>query len=230
MKRTEARAPDAPNPLGARRRSFLSCLATVAAAVGVASPRVHAVGQTDGNFRAARHSEDDWLDALPGRHRLVLDATTATGADDVRQFASNFFDANRSGYGLAPPDLAVVITLRHYATPFAFNDALWAKYGGPLGKIISFSDPSTHATPQSNVYMQSGVTLPGLIAKGVHFAVCGMAIRVMASGIADETGAITGTIYDELVGNLIGNSHVVAAGVVAINRAQERGYTYGYVG
>jgi len=33
------------------------------------------------------------------------------------------------------------------------------------------------------------------------------------------------TIYTELVANTIPNSHMVAAGVLAVNRAQEYGYT-----
>jgi hypothetical protein len=32
-------------------------------------------------------------------------------------------------------------------------------------------------------------------------------------------------IYKELVANILPNGHMVAAGVVAINRAQERGYS-----
>jgi len=32
-------------------------------------------------------------------------------------------------------------------------------------------------------------------------------------------------VYKELVANLIPNSHMVAAGVVAVNRAQEYGFT-----
>jgi len=32
-------------------------------------------------------------------------------------------------------------------------------------------------------------------------------------------------VYKELVANLVPNSHMVAAGVVAVNRAQEYGFT-----
>ena len=31
--------------------------------------------------------------------------------------------------------------------------------------------------------------------------------------------------YNELAANLVPNSHMVAAGIVAVNRAQERGFT-----
>jgi hypothetical protein len=32
-------------------------------------------------------------------------------------------------------------------------------------------------------------------------------------------------VFNELTANLVGNAHLVAAGIVAVNRAQERGYT-----
>jgi len=219
----------ASNPLAARR-SVLARLAAAVAGVSVAAPHVHAAAQTDAGFRAARHAQDDWLDTLPGRHRLVLDATTASGAGDARQFASNFFVASRTGYGLAASDAAVVIVLRHWATPFAFDDAMWAKYGAPIAKAIGFSDPASHEAPKSNIYLRSGITLLSLIGQGVHFAVCGVATRFLAGEIAGASGGAANAIYDELAANLIGNSHVVAAGVVGVNRAQERGFTYCYVG
>ena len=37
-------------------------------------------------------------------------------------------------------------------------------------------------------------------------------------------------VYKELTSNLIRNSHMVAAGIVAVNRAQERGYTFANAG
>jgi hypothetical protein len=42
-------------------------------------------------------------------------------------------------------------------------------------------------------------------------------------GSADE-------IYAELKRSVLGNGRFVAAGIVALNRAQERGYTFSYVG
>jgi hypothetical protein len=47
----------------------------------------------------------------------------------------------------------------------------------------------------------------------------------MANGVAQRTKGDADAIYKEFTTNLIPNSHLVAAGVVAINRAQEYGYT-----
>lgn len=215
---------------GSARRSFLSRLGAGAAALGAlaaAAPDARAQGA---GFQPARHAEDDWMDRLPGRHRLLLDATTPAAIDDGRRFASNFIAANRSGYGLEPGDLAVVVVMRHHATPFAYNDAMWAKYGAPLAEALKFTDPATNRAPETNVYNRSDLAFDSLVKLGVHFAVCGMATRFFAGVAAKGTGANAEAVYQELVANLIGNSHVVPAGIVAVNRAQERGYTFAYAG
>jgi hypothetical protein len=45
-----------------------------------------------------------------------------------------------------------------------------------------------------------------------------------------RTKGNTDAIYSELATNLIPNSHLAAAGVVAVNRAQEYGYSFMYAG
>src|SRR5947209_12829360 len=94
------------------RRSFLSHvgiagIAAAAVGIGEAAP---AAAQTNAmRFQAARHSQDDWLDSLPGKHRLFLDAVNGPGAGDALLFAGNFLNANKSGYSLSDNDGAVVV-------------------------------------------------------------------------------------------------------------------------
>ena len=57
-----------------------------------------------------------------------------------------------------------------------------------------------------------------------------MATRRIAGAIAQATGGNAAAIYTELVANLIGNAHMAAAGILAVNRAQERGYAFASVG
>ena len=76
----------------------------------------------------------------------------------------------------------------------------------------------------------NGNTLDSLIKRGVHLAVCQMATRRVAGTIAQATSSTADAVYTELVANLVGNSHMVTAGIVAVNRAQERGYTFANVG
>ncbi len=57
-------------------------------------------------------------------------------------------------------------------------------------------------------------------------AVCQMASRGLAGSIAGSTGGNTDAVYNELVANVLTNSHMAPAGIVAVNRAQERGYSF----
>jgi intracellular sulfur oxidation DsrE/DsrF family protein len=184
--------------------------------------------------------QDDWLDQLPGGHRFVIDTTSPLGFGNSLLFANNFFVANQNGYGLGNSDAAVVIVARHNSTCFAFSDAMWRKYGAALGEAAAnFDDPKTKMRPSANVYNatnygtalpNNGVTLEVLIKRGVHFAVCDMATHRFANAVATATKGNPDEIYKEITANLIGNSHLVAAGIVAVNRAQERGYSFANAG
>ena len=70
-----------------------------------------------------------------------------------------------------------------------------------------------------------GVTIASLAEKNVQFAVCNSATRVLAGAVAQKTKGDAEAVYQEFVANLVPNSHLTAAGVVAVNRAQEYGYT-----
>jgi hypothetical protein len=222
------------------RRSFLSRLgaglsvlgATLTGGAAAAQTRSTATG---GSWQPSRHAQDDWLDQVPGKHRFLFDTTTTEGLGEALLYTNNYFLANQNAYGLANADLAVVIVMRHFSTPFAYNDTIWAKYGGPIASRINFNDPQTKQPPKLNVYNSTthvaalpsfGTTLDSVLKRGVQLAVCQMATRFFAGGIAEATGGNADSIYDELAGNLVTNSHLVSAGIVTVNRAQERGYAF----
>ena len=220
------------------RRSFFSRLTATAAAFGFGTGTA-AAQAASGEFKPARHAEDDWFDKLPGQHRYFLDALSPKGAGEAMRFASNVFTASKDGYKLGDGDTALVICLRHNATPFAWNDAIWAKYGATITGEIKFDDPKTGKPAVINMYNAAGygdvlenrnTTLDALAKRGVHFAVCNLATRRHAGVIARASGASADDIYKELTANLIASAHMVPAGVVAINRSQERGYSFQYVG
>ncbi len=226
-----------------RRRTFLGRLAAGAAAFGAAvatgaSP-LNAM-PASGEVKPARHPQDDWMDEIPGKHRLFLDAVTPRGAAEAITFASNYTVANKSGYGLAATELAIVICYRHFATPFAFGDDAWAKYGAAWSAVIGYKDPVTDAAPVRNVWnarglpgMQPnrGVTVADAGARGIRFCVCDMATQAFAGMAAQATGGKADEIHQELKrGAVAGNAQFVAAGIVAVGRAQERGYAFSYVG
>lgn len=190
-----------------------------AAAAGVALASSPARAQS-GKFAPARHKEDEWLDALPGKHRVFIDAALVKGGSDALLYANNLFVANKSGYGLEDGDIATVICLRHESTIFAYTNAMWAKYGATIAKSSNYTMPNG-AEPTTNP-MRS---IDALAKRGVHFAVCGLATRRIAGMIATATGGKTDEILKELSDNLVPNGHLMAAGVVATTRAQEYGYS-----
>lgn len=235
--------PSIPFPLA--RRSFLSRFGAGVVAFGAASGGAAvAAAQSPGGAAApgapspARHAVDDWFDVPAAKHRTFFDTTTPEGCGQAMFFANNFFIASRSGYGLADADSALIIGLRHRSTAFAYDDDMWRKYGGPLAARAEFTLPKSGGVPAVNVYLASGtaeglnnanVTWSALAGRGVRLAVCQMATRANAALIAQKTGAKTDDIYQDLAAHLVPNAHLVAAGIVAVNRAQERGYTLTYV-
>lgn len=217
------------------RRSFLTRLGAglgVVSATAIGSSAAIPQAAADAPWRPARHAQDDWYDKIPGQHRFVFDTTTPEGLALALRFANNYFTANQNAYGLKDSDLAVVLIVRHKSTSFGYTDALWAKYGKQLSEQAEFTDPKTKEPPKINVYAapsdgsdQSGA-MDALIKKGAHFGVCQMSSRAIAGRIAHATGGDTDAILTEIGANLIPNARFVPAGIVAVNRAQERGYSF----
>ena len=221
------------------RRRFIAGLGAAAAAAGASAVGATAQTPAAGRFQSARHNGDDWMDKLPGKHRMVVDGVTANGAGEAVLFASNLYAANKAGYSLGENDLAIIVVMRHFATPFAFTDAMWAKYGKGMAGMINFKDPKSNEAPVTNLFNSAayGLTLPNLgntidalIKRGTQFAVCDMAMHFAATQLAAAGAGEADAIYKDFAANLIPSSHIVPAGVVAVNRAQERGYTLIYAG
>jgi hypothetical protein len=217
------------------RRSMLSGIGAALAAFALRPTSVQAQSAAGARpFEPARHSQDEWMDALPGKHRTVIDCAAAGAAGTGVFYANNIFTANRNGYQLADSDVAVIVVLRHEATTFAYTDAIWAKYGTVLGPMGKITDPRTNQPPTVNplnsrefgqAMTNLGVTASALASRGAHFGICDMATNRIAGVIASAVKSTQPEIYKELVANILPNGHMVPAGVVAINRAQERGYS-----
>src|SRR5262252_7238798 len=142
------------------RRSLISGLG---AATGLAVTSKTALAQAQAKqFRPARHSQDAWFDTVHGTHRNFIDASTTSGAGEAMLYANNLYEANKTGYSLAESDIAIVICLRHFATAFAYNDAIWAKYGKQMSMMLEFTDPKTKQAPSTNLLNSAdyGMALP----------------------------------------------------------------------
>ena len=229
------------------RRSFLSRMGAGAAAFGAAfsagssvqaqsAPNSAAAGTP---WNPARHPEDDWFDQPAAKHRFFFDTTSPEAFAQALTFARNFYTGNANGYGLGDADIAQIICARHRSTAFAYSDAMWAKYGATLSERANgFVDPKTKQAPTSNIYMAAGAGegpanggagLDALLKRGVRLAVCSLATRGAATAIAQKSGAKVDEVFKELTEHLVPNARMVPAGIVAVNRAQERGYAFSYV-
>lgn len=226
------------------RRSFLSRLGTgIAGLAGVAAVTSRAEAQSAASpgaaHQPARHADDDWFDRPSAKHRFFMDTTTVAGFAGAIFYSNNFLNASRDAYKLADADSALIIGVRHQSTPFAFTDAMWAKYGKALAGHAAFTDPKTNQTPAINVlqsadyrmFANRGVVLNAVLARGLRLSVCTLATRAIAGAAARESGgtATTDDIFKDLAANLVTNAHLVPAGIIALSRAQERGYTFAYV-
>jgi len=204
------------------RRSFLSRFPAAAALFGNGDQKPVLDPPPAGPFEPAKHPQDDWFDSLPGKHRVVFDTWTAAKFPESMQFANNIFRGNKDGYQLSEKEVAIVIVARHGSAPFAFNDAMWAKYGKPFGERMNLVDPKTNKPPTTNIHVER---LGALVKQGVHLAVCNLTTRSISQRLAELTGATADEVYKELTTNTLGNAHFVPAGVVGVTRAQEHGYS-----
>jgi hypothetical protein len=217
--------------VGAATAGLMVGSVSLSAQAAPAAPAAQATAATPATtFQPMRHPQDAWLDAVPGKHRVVLDAVSPDGAAQGIGYSNNVFNANRSGYQLENADIALVLVLRHHATAFAFNNAMWKKYGKVFAELTSYKHPTDPGPPTSNP-RNSGERPPldRLVARGAHIIVCGLATNLYAGQIAGE-GGDRAAVYKELESNMVANAHIMSAGVVGITRAQEYGYSMIYVG
>jgi intracellular sulfur oxidation DsrE/DsrF family protein len=209
------------------RRAFLTRVPAAATLLGgVQNPDAQPAPAAS-RLEPARHAQDAWLDDLPSRHRAVFDTWLADHFSGALGFASNWLRINKEEYGLSEKDLGLVIVLRHGTGPFAFNESVWAKYGKYFAARMSAADVKAHPNPTTNVY---AARLSAMAKQGVHLAVCNLTTRGYSGSLAEDTGADADTIYKELTANTVGNAHFVPAGIVAVTRAQERGFALVSVG
>jgi intracellular sulfur oxidation DsrE/DsrF family protein len=217
-----------------QRRRFLARLGAGAGILGASVVGAQPVGAQSASterWQPARHDLDNWYDRIPGKHRFLFDTTTPEGLAMALQFSNTFFEASSEGYGLTDSDHAVITVVRYRSTSFGYNDTIWAKYGVNLSDNLNhFLDPKTKEPPIVNVHATSGGRMDGLLKKGMHVAVCQRATRNLANTLARATGGNSDSIFSELGSNLVTNGHLVPAGIVAVNRAQEHGYAVAYSG
>ena len=214
------------------RRAFLTKLASGSAAVaagGIALNLMAPSAQAESLAFSAQ--SDDWLDKIKGTHKQFFDGVTINEGFALA-FALNFLNANNQAYKLPDSSLTAVVGLRHFAAPIGFTDAIWAKY--KLGEFFKVMDPATKQPLTRNMYYQPhegelplpGMSVDSLQSRGVIFTVCNVALTLLSMLTSKTAGVTPEVAKKEWVAGMIPGTHLVPAGVLAVNRAQEKGCTY----
>src|SRR5580700_6327049 len=153
------------------RREFVGGLAGAAVLgfAGLASSP--AAAQT----AAATNDGPAWPGVLKGRHRQVVDAYEVNSGFPLA-FAYTFLAPNESA--------SAVVVLRHGAFPLALGNAMWEKY--KIGESFKIVDPETkepatknpYLSPKAGVLPVDDMSLSRLLARGVIFGGCNVALQV----------------------------------------------------
>jgi intracellular sulfur oxidation DsrE/DsrF family protein len=212
------------------RRGFLGSVGAMAAAVGLGSVVPASLAEAAGEDPAL----DAWLQKLKGKHRQVYDMPEP---NQGMAFAwSRVFYLTNNETGVPDKDISVMVVLRHGALPFAMADGSWAKYR--FGEVFNITDPKTNAPSVRNIFYKAGpgeLPLPGmgideLLADGVLFGACNMAIKFFSAMVAKKMDLNADQVRRDWLAAVLPGIQVVPSGVWAVNRAQERGCSYCFAG
>ena len=222
--------------LNTHRRGFLGTIAAAAAAGLASLTPLAAAAEAAPRARnplgsAADPAFEAWLNRITGRHKMVFDAPEVNGGMPV-VWPRVWLNTNNDNYGTTDAQNSGVVILRHASIPLAMVDALWAKYN--LGQVFDLKDGDAPAT--RNVFAkQLPLPLPGtgveqLLAKGVLFGVCNVALTIYSGAVAQKMNLDPATVKADWVAGLIPGCQVVPSGVLAVSRTQEKGCAYCFAG
>jgi hypothetical protein len=201
------------------RRTFFGHLggAMVLGLAGLASKSSYAQAP------ARRPDGPNWPGTLQGQHKQVVDAYEVNSGFPLA-FAYTFLAPNESA--------TAVVVLRHGAFPLALGDAMWEKY--KIGETFKIVDPETKAPtkknpffhPKPGVLLVEDMAIDRLLAKGVVFGGCNVALQVQSKMLASNARVSAEEAAREWTANVIAGITVIPSGTWGLNRAQEAGCSY----
>jgi hypothetical protein len=220
------------------RRNFFAAGAVAAGAPMILTPTAAgAAAMGTAGYQPGMDAADAWMDKPGTTHRMAFDCTTPKAASGGLDFANNYIHTSMSGYGTTPAQMGVILIFRHWATPYAYNDAMWAKYGGAIVKTLKLEGDLAKNADHANPLMTRPADaekqpagfewwddkyIDRMVGQGAMFAVCGLATEFFAFKLAN--GGDPKPIFAELSSNLVPNGHLAPSGIVAVGRVQEHGY------
>ncbi len=175
---------------------------------------------------------DRWFAGMKGTYKAIYDCASVSGAAGGVAFARNLAKFSAEQLGTKDSDNSIVVCFRHFATPFGYSDAMWAKYP-QMDVALKADDPKTKLPTTRNWLLHdlwlemSGTDIPSVVAHGGQFAICGAATEFLSKMLAGPTGDAK-KIEADLSANLIAGARMAPAGVVALQRAQKAGFTNTY--
>jgi hypothetical protein len=139
-------------------------------------------------------------------------------------FAHTFLAFNKSA--------TAVVVLRHDAFEIALGHAMWEKY--KIGESLKIIDPETKAPATKNPFLRpkpgvlwvDDIALDRLLARGVVFGACNVALLVASKMLAGNAGVSAEEAAKEWAANVIPGITIIPSGTWGVNRAQEMGCTY----
>jgi hypothetical protein len=188
--------------------------------------------------------DDSWFGRLTAKHKAVFDSPDfAEGMILGPGHATRYINGMHDALGASPAEVQTVVVIRHKAIPFAFNDAMWAKY--EIGKELKIKgDGDQWATrnpfsaprqgrggngggerPPSNNDRPQGNAL-WLSTHGHILLGCDLATQGYAGTLASQTKGSMKAIYEELKANLVPGLILQPNGIYATMRAQEAGCAF----
>jgi hypothetical protein len=222
---------DTDHPGSEPRRAFLAQVGAGTAAL-LGTPAL--LGAS--SLASVGPDDDKWLDNLKGKHRQYFDATSVDSGFSLA-YAMNWMDTMKTTYNLQDKDLSAVVGLRHFSIPIAYTDEIWAKY--KLGEFAKLNDPKTNAPATRNIFYKSqegdlmfpAMAVDKIQPRGVVFVVCNIAHTVVSGLLGQRAGVPADQAKAEFAKGMIPGFILVPSGVLAVNRAQEKGKcTYCYAG
>jgi intracellular sulfur oxidation DsrE/DsrF family protein len=226
------------------RRGFLGRLLSAAAAASVSI-----VG--GGAAAAQEPGPDDWIKEVKGTHRAFFDFPQHRNGMPLLHIL-NYLNTYASAYKAAPGQAGAVGTFygigSQASIPFAFNDAMWAKY--QLGEYTALKDASGKPYTRNVFYrptkddlhllMQAvqsptipafaeampGLGIENLQKMGTKFLLCANAFEGWCLELEARGKGRAVDMDKELRANLLPGVTIVPAMVIAIEKAQAAGIRY----
>jgi hypothetical protein len=213
------------------RRGFAGLLGMTSGAL-LASQLITDRANAGSHSKKEDFKSDAWTLRIHGNYKQVFDITSANnsfGAAYPLNFISSILKSGRSN----AQDITAVAVFRHWAMPMMLSSAAWGKY--KIGEIVGVDDPKTNQPAERNIFSDSiplhNISYNELISQdNVIVVACEMALDVISTSAANNTGTAFEKVKEELIAELIPGVYLSPSGVYAVNRAQKYGCTYCYTG